>query len=395
MKAKSIRIFFAAGPGNVIEAHKRWLEGHYDATLMSVPFSSEFASACRELGASAHVVSSASPVKFYKDKQFIVEHRPKRVATGVWYHVVETLYGVGLLRTAIKFKSDYAVIQSGSTHYFVLALFRMAGIKVIPVMYNTLWPAGFPPRRLIPRVILFLDSLLFKWFASATLCLSPECERQVESVTYGKHCELVPFVAQYVAHHFQPQEPPPSIQQFRLLFAGRIVRNKGIFDLLQVMKLLNNWAPGQTMLIMCGGGPDLEKLRIESCKMGLDEVVSIRGWTSPIELRKMLIESHVLIVPTRSDFAEGLALVAVEAILTGRPVITSPVVPALEVLRPACVAAETDDVHSYANALIDLIENPRVYEKLLGECGPLQGMFYDRSKSFEAMLKRVIRSKAG
>ena len=59
-------------------------------------------------------------------------------------------------------------------------------------------------------------------------------------------------------------------------------------------------------------------------------------------------------------------MTAAEAILAGRPLITSPVVPALEVLRPACVAARTDDVDSYVEGVLKLIGDREHYESLRG-----------------------------
>ena len=67
---------------------------------------------------------------------------------------------LGLLRTALWFKADVALIDSGCTHYFVCGLFRLFGIRVIPILHNSLWPNGFPPRKLIPRMVNKLDSLL-------------------------------------------------------------------------------------------------------------------------------------------------------------------------------------------------------------------------------------------
>ena len=61
-----------------------------------------------------------------------------------------------------------------------------------------------------------------------------------------------------------------------------------------------------------------------------------------------------IIVPTRSDFVEGIAKTAVEAILAGRPVITNAGVGALEILRPACIEAQADNPESYAAAVIAL-----------------------------------------
>lgn len=390
-----LRLFFAAGPGNVIEAHKNWRSGTHDPGQMSITFSSEFESFCQSVGATAYIVSSSSPFDIYTDNKFTIEHRPKRQNVhGIKYHILELVYGLGLVKTAVRFKSDYAVLQSGSMHYFVMSLFRLFGIRVIPIMHNTLWPAGYPPTSTISRSLLFLDSLFFRWVATATLAVSPECARQVEQITRGKHGPICKFTIQFVQQSFEPKTQPPPFdkQPFRLLYSGRIIRNKGVFDLLDIMQRVDAKASGRTRLDICGTGPDLESLKIECARRGLENIVSIRGWTSPADLRSLLVVSHASIVPTRSDFAEGMAMTAIEAILSGRPVITSPVVPALEVLQPACLAARTNDVKSYVNAVIELIEKPALYENLSKSCELLQAEFYDRSQSSGAVLMRAIAS---
>jgi glycogen(starch) synthase len=100
--------------------------------------------------------------------------------------------------------------------------------------------------------------------------------------------------------------------------------------------------------------------------------------------------SHAAIVPTRSSFAEGLAMAAGDAVLSGRPVITNPVVPALELLRPACVAAKTDDVDSYVSGVLKLIGDREYYESLRLACPELSAQFFDREQGLTAVLKRVI-----
>jgi glycosyltransferase involved in cell wall biosynthesis len=100
--------------------------------------------------------------------------------------------------------------------------------------------------------------------------------------------------------------------------------------------------------------------------------------------------SHVTIVPTRSNFAEGFAMTAAEAILSGRPVITSSVVPALEILRPACVEARTDDVDSYVEQILKLINDPHWYQTLCQACPSLQRQFYDGTQGKQAVLKDLF-----
>ena len=54
-------------------------------------------------------------------------------------------------------------------------------------------------------------------------------------------------------------------------------------------------------------------------------------------MRAMYDDAHVVIVPTTSDFIEGFNKVVAEAVLAGKPVITSSVCPALEYVRDAVI----------------------------------------------------------
>ena len=173
------------------------------------------------------------------------------------------------------------------------------------------------------------------------------------------------------------------------MFVGRIIHDKGVFDVLDMAKSIEAQAPGRVQWELCGSGPGLGELRRRQAEMGLAEVVMIRGWTSPADLRDVHARSHVSIVPTRSSFNEGLAMTAAEAVLAGRPVITNPVVPALEVLRPACVEAKTDDVDSYVMAILRLINDQNHYRILCEACADLQGQFYDREQGLRAEPKNI------
>ncbi len=374
------RIFYAAGPGNLIEAHRNWRKGVEDPSQMVVTCSSQLEQFSSDLGLPTYIVSSASPPQIVRDGMFVVEHRPKRPGDGFGYHLSQIFYALGLLATALKFRANYAVVHSGTTHYFALSIFRVFGIKVIPVVRNTLWPAGFPPKSSASKTVLFLDSLFFRWIASAIIAISPECIRQIHRATGGKHGPIYEERVWFDERHF-PLTPPPPFPKFRLLFAGRIERNKGVYDLLDIMKRVGEEMPDQVTLDICGDGPELEVLRIRCRELGLDAMVTIHGRAAPKDLRRMLISSHAAIVPTRSGFLEGLAMTAVEPILVGRPVITNPVVPAHELVGNACLLAETDNIESYVQKILVLFRDPILYNRLCNACASNREQFFDRSKS--------------
>jgi len=388
-----LRIFYAAGPGDIIGAHRNWREGKDDPTQMSLTYSGQFEDLCQDLDATAYLISSNASQQYVRDGRFTLEHRPKRaLGGGPLYHLSEILYGITLLATARRFRADLAVISSGTTHYFMLSLFRLCRIPVITVLHNTIWPKGHPPVRLVQRTIRWLDSLFFRWMSTASIGISSECTKQVAELSGHRTNSLHVMYPQFRRSYFQGIPPAPSIEQspFNIVFAGRVERNKGVFDMLQMARRIQEKLPGRVHWEICGSGADLEELKQQHNEMQLQSVVSIRGWTSPADLRVIQGSSHLSIVPTRSSFAEGMAKTALEAVLAGRPVLTSSVTPALDVLRSASIEAQADDVESYVEAILSLLADERRYLALVGACSALQDQFYDGDKGFRAVLKRTI-----
>ena len=388
------RVFFAAGPGDIIQAHKEWRQGSPASTEVSLTFSPQYEEFCQQIGAEAYLVGYHRRKEILRDGPFTLEHRPKPMpgASGVRYHLAEILYGLGLCASAFRFRAHVAVIESGSTHYFVMTLFRLLGIKVVLMMHNSLWPSGFPPTSRSRKLILRLDSWFFRTIPTATVAISPECTRQVQQITRGRATAQYQMRTQYEPGFFAriPPHPPHDRRPFHIMFIGRIVQPKGVFDILEMAKKIEERAPGQVRWELCGTGPDLEALKARRVELALEDVVRIRGWTSLEDLVEVYGRSHAAIVPTRSSFCEAWAATVAEAILAGRPAITNSVVPALEVLRPACVEALPDDVDSYVNAILELIRDPDHYDRLCQACPDLRGPFYDREQGVTAVLFRVM-----
>jgi glycogen synthase len=388
------RVFWCAGPGDIIDAHQYWKRNATYPTEVSLTFSGQIQDFCKEINATAYFVATHRRKDYLSDGAFTMEHRPKRTLSGARYHLNEIFYGLGLLRTALWFRADVALIDSGCTHYFVCALFPLFGIRVVPILHNSLWPNGFPPKRLIPRIVMKLDSLLFwRRIPSAVIAVSPECGRQVDQLRRRKRYTIFQTRAQFDPDYFARIPPPPAHEQrpFQMMFIGRIDRVKGIFDILEIARRIEDSHPGLVCWDICGRGRDFDELSSRHAELQLSGIVNLRGWTSLEDLIGVYATSHAAIVPTRSSFTEGLAMTAAEAILAGRPVVTNPVVPALEVLRLACIEAKTDDVNSHFEAVMKIATDAAVYDRARTACYHYQAQFYDRQQyGLNAVLKQAL-----
>jgi glycogen synthase len=228
------RILYAAGPGNVLGTYEHWRAGEDDPSQVHVTYSGQFFDVCRDLGLSAYVIASCPRKGFLRTESCTIEHRPVRwdERGGILYHLGRAWYGLRLLVSAIRFGADVALVSDG-THWFTLRLFSWAGIRVVPSLHCVLRAQRRPPGP-VGRAIEWLDRGLFQRRCEAILSASGAITRQVIDATGGRSAPILEFLPLYRAGRFEGFEESPCSIPWRILYAGRIERNKGVFDLLGI-----------------------------------------------------------------------------------------------------------------------------------------------------------------
>jgi glycogen synthase len=387
------RLFYAAaGPGDIIKAHQYWRRNIADPNEVAVTFSSQIAQFCEDRQLATLMISPKGDGRRLHDGLFKLEHWERPARHGMRYHLAHIAYGLKLLKSARRFGADVAIVDIGATYSFVLALFKLCKIDVIVILHNTLWPAGFPPRRRIAKVIQRLDQALF-WrnVPRAAIGVSHECIDQVAVLApRGRYPRLV-TLAQFDRAYFDRVNLPPAVTRpFDILFVGRAERIKGLFDLVEIAAQVEKQHAGLMQWTVCGDGPDLAEFRTKVTSNGLDAVFRTIGWTQPEALIGYYSQCHAAIVPTRSDFAEGMAMTAIQSICAGRPLITTSVVPALHHLRAACLEATPDDCESYADHAVRLATDATLYATLRANCTALTPQFYDGKLGLRAVLHKAF-----
>lgn len=388
------RILYIAGPGDIVTMYRELHDGIESSVQMHQDFSKLFLDWCDESGSKAHLVSWHHRCEMIEDGPYTLENRPKPslyYRRGLLHHVGEFIYGIGIISTAVREHADVVIADSGAAHWIVLSLLPVLGIRIIAVMHNSLWAAGFPPKRFARRLLSSLDGFFFRHSAAATLCVSPECERQVRKVAGIPKGPVYQCRAQYRLGFldYVNSVPPHSLRPFRVMFLGRVEEFKGVFLILEMAEFLEKEFPGQFMWKIVGGGPALEQLRKQAEERQLSQV-EITGRVPNAQLIEALGWAHAIVVPTTSGFCEGLAMTAAEGILAGRPVVVSTVVPAWEVLGAAAIVAQAENVDSFVNAFRQLLQNPDYYDQCQRATQAAQAQFYDRSQGLGAVLGRAI-----
>lgn len=390
------RILYAVGPGDVVGQCRNLLEGKEPPFQLGMSFSQQFLDVCEEAGAAAHLISCHGRKDRLQYGKHLVENRPQPRwyhADGIKHYIGTVMYGLEIVAQAVRECATVVVIDSGTTRWFVLSLLGLFGIPVIPVLYSALWPMGFPPTRRIDRIILTLDAWFFRRVASATVCMSPELERQVNLAAHKPKGPMFQFRPQYREEFLRrvPPVPPPPFHPFNVLFLGRVEEFKGVFLILSMAERLETEMPGSFKWRIFGAGAASDRLQTQIRERNLAEFVHA-GRMLPNEQSAMetLGWAHAMIVPTTSQFKEGLAMTAAECVLAGRPVVLSDVVPAWEILGEAGIKCRTDSVDSFVDSLKKLALDPAYYEKHRRATKNVQAQFYDRQQGVGNVILRAV-----
>lgn len=384
-------VYISAGAANIIDAHRAWRSGRDDPSQVSITFSSQVAEFVQDIDAFALFMSFGRKSERLTDDRFTLEHRPFQIRRGAGYYLGELHKAVSALFAARHFGADIALVDSGALSWFVLPIFRWAGIPVVPILHNVLWPAGFPPRGIKAKAKAAIDLPFWNHVKGPALGVSEEACRQIRTIKRHRSDLIFRFVPQFRRDYFDAIPlPPPRDRSLNVLFVGRAVEEKGLLLLPAIARSVERRRPGAARWTICGDGPDLPLLREAVTDMGLDAIFDIRGWTTPAQLQVLYTEIHVVIVPTTSRFREGFAMTAVEGILAGRPLVTNPVVPALDDVRSAALAAVPDDVESHADAVLSLAEDQNRYARLQAATTKLGAAFYDEAYGLRSTLRRAI-----
>jgi glycosyltransferase involved in cell wall biosynthesis len=141
----------------------------------------------------------------------------------------------------------------------------------------------------------------------------------------------------------------------RLVYIGRLAREKGLYEMLQALRLAVHIGT-DARLIVAGDGPEAEGLRRCATALGIGSRVSFVGAVFGDAKIRLLAMSDVAVLPS---YAEGLPYALLEAMAAGRPVLATPV--------GAIPDVATDGTHGYLVAPRDPAAIAEAIGKLAGD----------------------------
>ena len=141
-----------------------------------------------------------------------------------------------------------------------------------------------------------------------------------------------------------------------ILYVGRLVYEKGIQNLIGAMpKVLNSY--NDAKLIVAGKGGMLEELREQVNAMGISNKVYFTGYLNSKEVTKMYKCADVAVFPSTY---EPFGIVALEAMLSGTPVVVSDIGGLNEIVEHGVngMKSYTGNANSLADSILALLFDP-------------------------------------
>ena len=155
--------------------------------------------------------------------------------------------------------------------------------------------------------------------ADGVICISEHTRAQLmylsEPASWPK-LEVVHCGADLARYVFVP---PADHEELKVLCVARFVPEKGLDLLLEAIAALCERRT-DVRLVLVGEGPLEAHLRRKAIDLGIQDRVAFTGPVGQDDLAQYYAEADVFCLPS---FAEGLPIVLMEAMATGRPVVAS------------------------------------------------------------------------
>lgn len=153
----------------------------------------------------------------------------------------------------------------------------------------------------------------------------------------------------------------PGGPTVELLFVGRLTAIKGVFVLLDALQGMPC-----VRLTLVGDGEDRASLEEEARRRDLQ--VRFLGYQSQIDVTSALAQADALVLPS---FAEGVPVVLMEAMASGRPVIAPRVGGVEELVEDGVsgIITPAGDASALRDAIAQLIAMPAEARAAMGEAG--------------------------
>ena len=387
------KVGYLSGPVDARKIYSVWEQGGQTDLFGTSYLQHWFAELDRQ-GREGLVITSHAGETYTETRgPFTIMNRPKPRETGIAYHVAMARWTRDRLVELENEGVETAVLTDANQFWFASWPFRRRGMRFVNSYHCALRTLAH--KRLSPHeALLSLTSRIHLRHGDPTMVISEHIRDELFSEPGSDKRTVLLLRPDYPPARFEASKPPPIAYEkqdtVRVMYAGRVERNKGVFDLLTMAELLAERGGPRISFDIHGVGEASRELADAVARSRHGALITLHGFTPGETLGAHYDKSDIVIVPTRSDFEEGFAKSVVEGLLALRPTVTSRACPSIHTVGDACVEAEVDNPASYADAIWQLACDPALAMEKVKAARQLRQMFFDPPERYDRQLREAL-----
>lgn len=265
-----------------------------------------------------------------------------------------TLSSTILLIVSSKFN---IIVSSSHFYYDVLPAVMcklVKGSKVAVYVYHLVSKQSRKPslRNSISVRLEDVSLKLIKRYADVIFTDNPQTKEELKD--YGIEHSKIAITRVGIN---RPEFVLDIAKKYDLCFIGRLVKNKGVYDVLEALSLLKN-SEQQISLVFIGMGDEETGLKKRAEELGLVSNVSFQGSVSEKEKILIIQESRVFVSPS---LEEGWGISLAEAMSYGLPTVVYDLPVLREIFKGGPIFVEVGNVEGLVLQITNLLTNESLY----------------------------------
>ena len=207
----------------------------------------------------------------------------------------------------------------------------------------------------INRIMMCLAEIAFKNNYSYFIFQNPDDIRWFKGLEYANDDRVFLIKGSGVDLNIFSYQEVTSRDKLKILFPARILKDKGLVEFIEALKLLQSSYQGRIEAILAGSCGDANKTSVSEEEL---KSMLIEGYITWIGNQKdmypVYVDSDIVVLPS---YREGLPKSLIEACAVGRPIVTTDV--------PGCRECVDEGVNGYLVPVKTSKELANAIEKLI------------------------------
>ena len=282
----------------------------------------------------------------------------RRSDRGLIRHAAYLIEACRLLQISRRSRIRHVHVHFGTNAAAVARLARRLGGPTYSLTIHG--PDEFDGPQSLSLPAKFADALFI-------VAISDYCAAQIRRWMPYEQWHKIHIVHCTIDESFLDKAQPLDPASRTFVCVGRLTAQKGQFILLDALAQIVSEGI-DARLVLAGDGELRPQIERRIAELRLQDRVEITGWIAESEVRRRLLESRALVLPS---FAEGLPVVIMEAFALGRAVVSTTIagIPELVVPKENGWLVPAGNVAELAVAMRAVIDAPPEQLDEMGRCG--------------------------